>query len=168
MPSQNISQIQQELAQLKQDLENGKTGKHEGLPKTAVTSGPRRNPLMDFGLFLLSYFFWLIVIVTLEIAAGMGIHEYTCFFAVPCAWLTLAFLRKAPLYALLIAAAGVLVIAGVSCLAAQIYDTAWDSNCYHKPITGMLLHVWNPFEQTMIEFATTHDVIPYKSGWLSY
>ncbi|MFH1511905.1 MAG: hypothetical protein ABIG45_00990 [Bacillota bacterium] len=168
MPSQNISQIQQELAQLKRDLENGKTGKHEGLPKTAVPSDPRRNPLMDFGLFVLAYFFWLIVIVTLEIAAGMGIHEYTCFFAVPCAWLTLAFLRKAPLYALLISAAGVLVITGAAYLASQIYDMAWDSNCYHKPVTGMLLHGWNPFEQTMIEFANTHDVLPYNSGWLSY
>ena len=168
MPSQDISEILQQLSQMKQEETQPPADER---PKVAMPASPKastRNALLDTGVFLLAYFFWLIILVTAEIAMGIGIHQYTCYFALPFAWITLAVLRKAPLYALGIMIFGALILAGSSYLAGMVFDTAWDSNCYHKPMAGMLAYGWNPFKQTMIEFANTHDVLPYNAGWLSY
>jgi hypothetical protein len=128
----------------------------------------RKSPMFDFGLFLLLYMFALVLVVTAMLAAGFTVQKYTCVYAIPLAWLGLAWFRKAPLYALLVTAMGVLFLAGVSLIVSQVFDVAWDSNCYHKADTGMLAFGWNPFKQTMISYANTTKILPYNAGWLAY
>jgi hypothetical protein len=168
MPSDELTRIQQELLRMKQEMETPESYRRPRVKAEGSPAKPRKNAPLDFGLFLVSYFFFLILLVTVEIAAGFGIHRYTCLFAILPAWLTVAWLRRALLYALLIAVFGSLLIAGSAYLASFFFDMAWDSNCYHKPVAGMLALGWNPFEQTMINFANTHGVLPYNSGWLTY
>jgi hypothetical protein len=164
LPMEDIQQIRAELERMKQDLAK------EAPVKRSEDSQIRRcrRPCLDFGLFLLSFFFWLIVIVTAELSAGIAIHRFTVFAALPCAWLTIALLRRAPLYALLVAAAGAAALAVAAYGVSLFYDTALNSNSYFKPITGMLMNGWNPFRQTFIDFANAHTVLPYNDGWLSY
>lgn len=161
---EDIRQIRLELEQMKRDLAMDAPGNHgadAGLKR-------RKRPCLDAGLFLLSYFFWLVLVVTAELAAGMDIHPYTVFAALPFAWAALAWLRRAPLYALLVTAAGALLLAAASFGVSLLYDTAWNSSSYYKPVTGMLVNGWNPFRQSFAEFANTAAVLPYNDGWLSY
>ena len=161
---EDIQQIRLELEQMKRDLTKdapGNRGADAGLKR-------HKRPCLDVGLFLLSYFFWLVLIVTAELAAGIAIHPYTVFAALPFAWATIIWLRGAPLYALLITAIGALLLAAASFGVSLLYDTAWNSSSYYKPVTGMLVNGWNPFRQTFAEFANTTSVLPYNDGWLSY
>ncbi len=159
---EDIHQIRLELEQMKQDLNApGQRGADAGLKR-------RKRPCLDVGLFLLSYVFWLILIVTAELAAGMAIHPYTVFAALPFAWAAITWQRRAPLYALLVTAIGALLLAAAAFGVSLLYDTAWNSNSYYKPVTGMLVNGWNPFKQTFAEFANTTSILPYNDGWLSY
>lgn len=168
MPSDDLSQIRRDLQQLKQELENAREEEIRKSLDAGEREKPRRQPLLDFGLFLLAYFFWLVALVTAEIFIGLGIHPYTSLFAAPFAWLTLFWLRKAPLYALAVTVCGVLLLIGTAYLASFFYDTAWSSNCYYKPVTAMLKLGWNPFRGSMIPFANANGALPYNAGWLSY
>ena len=168
MPTEELAQIRRELLAIKHQLELEREKEIRNLRGPAMRKTPQNHPAVDFGLFLLAYFFWLVAIITAEIALGMGIPAYSCYLAAPCAWLTILMLHRKPLYTLAVAVAGTLFIAGAAYLAVQVYDTAWSSNCYYKPVTGMLTLGWNPFRETMIEFANAHDILPYNAGWLPY
>ena len=168
MPSDDLSQIRRDLLQLKQELEDAREEEIRKSLDAGEREKPRRHPTLDFGLFLLAYFFWLVLLVTAEIWTGLGIHPYTCLFAVPFAWLTLFWLRKAPLYALAVTVCGVLLLLLTAYLASFFYDIAWSSNCYYKPVTAMLKLGWNPFEGSMITFSNARTDLPYNAGWLSY
>ena len=152
MTAADYSQIRGELKQIHQD--------------TPIRD--RKSPVFDFGLFILLYLFSLVLVVTVMLAAGFPVQKYSCLYAIPVAWLGLSWFRRAPFYALLIAVFGVLFLAGISLFVSQYFDVAWDSNCYHKADTGMLMHGWNPFRQTMISYANTHKFLPYNAGWLAY
>ncbi len=152
MAATELDEIRQELTSLQGDQ-----------PKQAP-----HTPVFDFGLFILAYFFSLVAIVTLLLAVGISIGQYTALYAVPVAWAVVAWLRKAPGYALLITAAGVLFLAACSLLAGQLFDIGWDSNCYQKADTGMLAYGWNPFRQTMVSFASVASPLPHNAFWLTY
>ncbi len=157
----DIAKIRQELQQIRQELTTD-----EPIPEErALRPVTRRRPCLDFGLFLLSYLFFLIVIVTAETAVGFAIHPFTALVAIPCAWLVIAWLRKAPLYALLVTAAGAVVLFAAAYGMPLLYDTAKDSASLYKPATGMLMNGWSPFRLSFTEFANTHTILPYNDGW---
>ena len=160
----DIAQIRLELEQMKLELALDAAGQRDLAPQPAR----RQRLCLDFGLFLLLYFFWLLVIVTAELAAGMTIHPYTTLAALPCAWLSLAVIRKAPLQMLQVAVAGALLLTAATYGVSLLYDTARDSNTFYKPITGMLMNGWNPFRQTFAEFANTHAILPYNDSWSAF
>lgn len=152
MTATDLDKIRQELSSIQRDR-----------PKQAP-----HNPVFDFGLFILAYFFSLVAIATVLLAAGISIGQYTALYAVPAAWAFVAWLRKAPGYALLITAAGAVFLAACSLLAGQVFDIGWDSNGYYKADTGMLAYGWNPFRQTMVSFANLSSPLPHNAYWLSY
>jgi len=51
------------------------------------------------------------------------------------------------------------ILCGIFCLAfalficAKTYDFSWDGNAYHKSITGLLKHGWNPLTETFYSYA---------------
>ncbi|HPJ02148.1 MAG TPA: hypothetical protein PKU80_04855 [Candidatus Limiplasma sp.] len=160
----DIAQIRLELEQMKLELALDASGPIEPAPRPARQS----RLCVDFGLFVLLYFFWLITIVTAELAAGMGIHPLTALAVLPCVWLSIALLRKAPLQMLLVAVAGALLLAAAAYGVSLLYDTSAESNTVYKPVTGMLMNGWNPFRQRFAEFANTHAILPYNDSWSAY
>ena len=155
MTTFDYSNIRRQLEEMKLDAAGSQAEK-------------RRNPALDFGLFLLLYFAALVLTATAMLAVGMPLQQYTALYALPLAWLMLALLRKAPLYSLLIAICGVLYLAAAGLLAGQFFDTAQDSASYHKVSVGLLANGWNPFTQTMSAYANTAAGLPYQAGWLPY
>jgi len=147
MTSTEYSQIRRELEQMRQ--QPGETG--------------RKSAVFDFGLFILLYFFALVLVATALLAAGVSLGRYTALYAIPLAWLGLAWLRKAPGYALMISALGLLFLAAASLLVSRFIAP---DGC-DKVNTYLLARGWNPFEQTAAAFASSASDLPYGAGWLA-
>ncbi len=128
----------------------------------------RKSPVFDFGVFLLFYFGALAAVATAMLIVNVPIQKYTVLYALPPAWLLLAWYRKAPLYALPVAVAGALFLYGCSQFAAGFFDVSWDGNSIHKPIAGLLANGWNPFRQTLDAFANGTDFLPYNPNWAEF
>lgn len=115
---------------------------------------------------MLVYLFMLIAVSNILLMFDITITFYNCLAAIPLSWAILWLIRKQnPFYALLIALAGVAIIALCAYAVGTVYDMGWDSNSYHKVDTGLLAHGWNPFKIKMDDYAVSSGIIANKTDW---
>ncbi len=128
----------------------------------------KRDPVFDFGFFLLTYLLTLVALSTLLLAFDVPIGRFHCLYAIPIAWGVLAYIRKAPWYSLTIALFAIVFMLLCAHFASQFIDLDWDSNKYHMADAGLLAEGWNPFRSSMMDYTAKSAALPGSGiDWLT-
>ena len=118
------------------------------------------------GIFLLSMFYFVMLITSIMFVFKQPISSLQIVFSLVCSAIIIFFLTNNVKKVCTITLFGISIIVLTIFLCNYFHDISFDGNTYHKTITGFMKNGWNPLYVTFYDFAK--DFFPFvtsKQTW---